>query len=358
MTMLNRLATMLFAIAMIAAPASAQRVLELDPETVWEHPHSGISVPVSLGGLPRARATEFAPDFLNLGFSYRVDDNPEEISLYIYRDTNGGVPVWFEQARLGIEARDIYSDPKLIFGVEPYSWPGREAWQGLRAVYDTPNSSYSKSTGVVLFSVKGWYVKMRVTSSVRSAAELQEWIDSAFAEIVPPEAAVSQPAMIPIKECAEKLAFKKKAKDAKVDGAAGLLSAVMGGMVAKKIKEQQESDEPADAVAWCRDSSLGGMQIAYRANASTDSYLIALGDSGMGVSVAPDAASALLNEKPKKRQTYAITVITDAQRISYVPQNRLPSLKRVMKIINENRTVSATSTWGDDPTIEINSGAL
>ncbi len=315
-------------------------------------------MPKTLAGLPRARATEFAPDFLNVGFSFRVGDAPEEISLYIYRDTNGGVPVWLEQARIGIEIRDIYAKPQLVSGVEQYGWPGNEDWQGLRAVYDTPNSTYSTSTGVVLFSVKGWYVKMRATSAVRSASELREWIDTAFGEIAPPVASVTQPPAIPVTDCVEKFAFKKKAKDAKADGASGLMSALLGGMVAEKVQERQESDEPAEAVAWCRDSSLGQTQVAYRANASTDSYLIALGDSGMGVSVAPDAGAALLSGKSTKNQSFAITVITDDRRISFVPQNRLPSLKRVMKVINDNRTISSVSTWGDDSSISISSDSL
>ncbi|WP_298470214.1 hypothetical protein [uncultured Erythrobacter sp.] len=354
----NRLAALVVAVAIFSTPAAAQRALQIDNDSVWEHPHSSIAVPTTLAGLPRARATEFAPDFLNVGFSFRMGDDPEEISLYIYRDTNGGVPVWFEQARIGIEMRDIYANPQLAFGVEQYGWPGNEVWQGQRAVYDTPNSTYSKSTGVVLFSVKGWYVKMRATSSVRTASELRDWIDTAFGEIAPPAANVSQPPAIPVTECAEKLAFKKKAKDAKTDGTAGLMSALLGGMVAEKVQDRQESDEPVEAVAWCRDSSLGRTQVAYRADASINSYLIALGDSGMGVSVAPDAGAALLSEKSKKDQSFAITVITDAQRINFVPQNRLPSLKRVMKIINDNRTISSVSTWGDDSSIEINPNAM
>jgi len=355
----NRLAFLIAVIAMFGTPASAQRALQIDADTVWAHPHSGIAVPATLAGLPRARATEFAPDFLNIGFSFRMGDEPEELSLYIYRDTNGGVPVWFEQARLGIEARDIYAKPQLAFGVEQYGWPGNEAWQGQRAIYATPDSEYSTSTGVVLFSVNGWFVKMRATSSVRSAPELRDWIDAAFGEVAPPVSGVRQSAVIPVAECAEKFAFKKKAKDAKKDGASSLVNAVLGSMAAKKGQEKQESETATAAVAWCRDSSLGKFQVAYRANASTDSYLIALGDSGMGVSVAPDAGAALLSDRPKdKNKSFTITVITDAQRINFVPQNRLPSLKRVLEVINENRRISAVSTWGNDSSIEINPDSL
>ncbi|MBV7258346.1 hypothetical protein [Erythrobacter crassostreae] len=340
----------------LAAPASAQRSIEL-PDEAWVHPHSEIVVPTTLGGLPRTGAVEYAPDFLNLGFSFRVEG--EELSIYIYRDTNGGVPVWFEQARIGIESREALGKPQLPYLIEPYSWPGAEVWQGQRGIYATPNSEVVKSTGLVLFSVNGWFVKLRASSRTRSPEELGIWIDSAFAELAAPASSASQPAIIPVEDCEEKLVFKKKAEDAKVDGASSLISALLGGMVAEKVQEQQESEEARAAVAWCRDSSLSATQVAYRANASTDSYLIALGDSGMGVSVAPDSGSALLSDaKKSKKQPFSITVITDDQRINFVPQNRLPSLERVLKIINENRRTSAVSTWGDNSTIELSPDSL
>ncbi len=357
MNLINRVIALALAAAAIVGPASAQRALQVEEGAVWTHPHSGIAVPTTLAGLPRDRATEFAPDFLNVGFSFRDGEDVEELSLYIYRDTNGGVPVWFEQARRGIEGRDIYADPKLAFAIEQYGWPGNDAWQGQRAVYDTPDSTYSTSTGLVLFSVDGWYEKMRATSATRSASELRDWIDTAFGDLNAPESEFRQEPVIAVTDCEEKLSFKK-AKDAKADGASSLVNALLGGMISEKAKEKRAEEGPGPAVAWCRDSSLSGMQVAYRANASTDSYLIALGDSGMAVSVAPDAGAALLSDKPSKKKSYSITVITDAQRINFVPQDRLPSLQRVLEVINANRRVSATSTWGDDSKVEINPDAL
>ncbi|WP_394730554.1 hypothetical protein [Altererythrobacter sp. GH1-8] len=341
-----------------AQPALAQRVLEIDPETVWEHPHSGIKVPTELGGLPRGRVTEFTPDYLNLGFSFRVDDQPDEISLYIYRNTNGGVPVWFEQARKGIELREIYAGPELVYEIAPYAWPGQEGWVGLRAFYDTPNSDYASSTGVALFSVNGWYVKVRVTSKTRSAADLSLWVDTALREVMLPELTAPQAAPDPISDCAEKLEFKKKAKDATVDGASSIINALLGSVAAEKLADDDEAEQ-SEPVIWCRDGQLSPMQVAYRANASTDSYLMALGDSGIGVSVAPDSGAALMaGASGGAAKSYSIALITDNQQINFVPQTRLPSFKRVMEIINANRRVSATSTWGEGNKIELSPGAL
>lgn len=130
-------------------------------------------------------------------------------------------------------------------------------------------------------------------------------------------------------------------------------------MAVDAVREGQEEQTPAKPVTWCRDAQLNPSQVAYRADASTDSYLIALGDSGMGILVAPDAGAALMGAASGgKQRSFAITVITEQQRINYVPQNRLPSLKRVMEVINEGRRISATSTWGEDSAIELSPDAL
>ncbi|MEL7199744.1 MAG: hypothetical protein AAGL10_15645 [Pseudomonadota bacterium] len=347
-------------LAFAAAPSNAQRPIEIDIGASWEHPHSGITVPATLGEIDRGRATEYAPDFLNIGFSFRSEGPYEELSVYIYRRTNGGVPVWFEQARTGIEIRDIYTGANLAFGVEQYGWPGAEGWQGQRAIYSLPETPDIASTGLALFSVDGWLVKMRASSETRSPEELAALMDQAFAELTPPDPSTPQEPAIAVVDCEEKLKFKK-AKDAKQDGAASLLGALLGGVVADKMAEAdgETPTQAQPAVAWCRDASISPMQVAYRANASTDAYLIALNDSGMGVSVGPDMAAQLFAEEGKKSKIpYAITVITDTQRINFVSQNRLPSLERVLEVINANRTTGSVSTWGDDKSVKINSDAL
>lgn len=343
------------------ASANAQAPIELEIGAPWEHPHSGIVVPDTIGGLPRGSATEFAQDFLNIGFSFPSSDGSEEISLYIYRHTNGAVPVWFRQAQTGIEIRDIYAKPELAFGVEQYGWPGAEEWQGLRAIYATPNSRTSLSTAVVLFSIDGWLVKMRVSSSTKSPEELGQMIDAAFAELTPPQAKVAQAPAVPVEDCEKKLRFKK-AQDAEPDAGSAILGALLGGLVSRGEPGESEEGEaiaPEPAKVWCRDGSLNPTQVAYRADGAKDAYLLAIGDSGMGISVGPDTAGQILqSERPNSKPNYSITLITDNRRINYVPQNRLPSLRRVLEVVNANRTVSSVSTWGDDTSINIQSGVL
>lgn len=343
------------------AAASAQSPIELEIGASWEHPHSGITVPDKLGGLNRGSATEFADDFLNIGFSFADPEGADEISFYIYRHTNGAVPVWFRQAQTAIETRDIYAEPELAFGVEQYGWPGAEEWQGLRAIYATPRSRYSTTTAVVLFSVDGWLVKMRVSSSDKNPQEIGQMIDAAFSELTAPEAKLAQSPAIAVEDCDDKLRFKK-ARDARPDAGSAILGALLGGIVSRSEESKEGEEiisEPEPAKVWCRDGALSPTQVAYRADGASDAYLLAIGDSGVGISVGPDTAGQLLQtERRNSKPNYSITLITDSKRINFVSQNRLPSLQRVVEIVNANRTVSTVSTWGDDQTISLQSGAL
>ena len=355
-----KIGAVIVAVIAISVSAAAQKKLEIDPQTQWEHPHSQIVVPTELAGLPRTDATEFAPDYLNVSFAYQRPDSPDYISLYIYRNTNGGVPVWFEQARRSIESRNVYANPTLHSDIAPYNWPTQPNWIGLRAFYDTPDSTQSASTGIALFSIDGWYVKIRATSNTRSAPDLSLLVDDALRGIVLPAAQIRQTAPVPVSQCAKELEFKKKAKDAKVDGGSALINALLGSVTLDETKESDaEMASGEDPVTWCRDSKLGGNQVVYRADGSENSFLIALGDSGMAVSVGPDLGAALLGPASgSSKKKYSITVITDNRRINYVPQNRLPSYNRVMEIINADRVVSSSTTWGKDTSVTLDPNSL
>ena len=102
-----------FLVVLLAvAPSAAQQPLPLDPGKAWKHKHSGIIVPATLAGTPRDRGMTYAPDELDLGLSFVVGDAAESLTVYIFRNTNGAVPVWFSQAQWGIEHRGNFGAPR------------------------------------------------------------------------------------------------------------------------------------------------------------------------------------------------------------------------------------------------------
>jgi hypothetical protein len=161
-----------------------------------------------------------------------------------------------------------------------------------------------------------------------------------------------------VTECPEPLVFKKEAKDAPKDTGAALLSGLLGKIILQKAAEQKNDDKAPLQVKWCRDVQLGGNQTVYRPNASKDGYLIALGDSGIGVWVGQDQSAALLSDRKRPKPRYVATMHFDSENVSFVAQDRLPSPKRVTELINAKRIATSVPTWGDDNSIEVSAEAL
>lgn len=320
----------------------------------YVHPHSGISVPAVLGGIDARKGTNFAANHLNVGISYDTADVDESLSVYIYRVTSGSLPVWFAQARSSIAARPAYNSPKLAYTVETITPPGQGADTGLLAIYDTPDSKYAISTGVAMFAIDGWYVKIRATSSTRGTAALRAWMNEVVASLTLPQG--KAPTVAPIKDCSNRLKFEGTSKDVEASGASGMLGGLIAGIVMDKAVKEREAAESgatnsegtsAAPVIFCRDHEIEPGRAIYRADESEDSFLFALSDSGVGVSVGRDRLGQFLSDKEDSDPQYSVTLHLEDINASYIPQDRLPDPERVLEILDENRVTGTVSTWGD-----------
>lgn len=356
--MFSRIISLAACAALAIAPAAkAQERLDLPKGEAWVHTHSGISVPAQLAGLDRSYATAFSRDELNTGLSF--GEGGEFLSVYVYRSTNGGVPVWFEQARLGLMSRDVYDGGQSVGTVYSFALPGRETATALKVVFAMPDGSDYTSTGLAMFALGEWYVKLRATSKKLDAAGLEAWMTQAVSELGLPQELDAGPRVRPVTECANPLVFPKEAKDAPKDGAASLLGGMIGMIASKKRGESSSPPASVSTTDWCRDVSLGNNQTIYRPNASTERYLIAIGDSGIGVGVGADDAAELLSGPDKTaRPRYTVTMYMDDKNVSFVAQDRLPSPERIVELINGKRTTITVPTWGDNQAVEVNSETM
>ncbi|MEO1731637.1 MAG: hypothetical protein AAFR64_12985 [Pseudomonadota bacterium] len=327
------------------------------------HPHTGISVPAVLGGIDKRKGTNFSTDALNVGLSYDAPGSTEAVSVYIYRVTSGSLPVWFAQARSSIAARPAYNSPKLAYTVEAITPPGQGAGTGLQAIYDTPDSQYFISTGVAMFAIDGWYVKIRASSSTRDAEALRAWMNEVVASLTLPQG--NAPAVAPIEDCASRLKFKGTSKDVEASAASGMLGGLISGIVMDKAAKEREAAESGDTnsegkaatpVIFCRDHEIEPGRAIYRANESEDSFLFALTDSGVGVSVGRDRLGQFLSDQEDSEPQYSVTLHLEDINVSYTPQNQLPNPERVLEILDENRVTGTVSTWGDRTRMTIGAG--
>ena len=345
----------------LPAPGAAQQRLELPEGSAWTHPHAGVAFPAVLDGRVRSGASAFANDFLDVAASYRTDDAGEEISLFVFRNTNGSGAVWLAQARAQIEARDIYANPTLTFPVEPVAI-GDHAAAGALAVYAAGEGSDYTSTAVALFEMGGWYAKLRGSSKSLDPADLREAMLAAVSAIGWPEDAAFAAAQSPVANCAVALTFKRKSKDVKTDTTDAILQSVFGSLIQKKIAEAQaEKAETKPTGSYCLDSVLTPTQRVYRFNAASDAYLIAPGDSGRAILVGRSAAADLksqLDERKSSKERYEVQLVLPDQRIYYRLQDRLPSPTRAIELVEAQATTSTVTTWGDDTNVNLDAGVV
>lgn len=360
---LKALLATLTAFTIACTTAAAQQPLPLKAGKAWKHRHSGIAVPATLAGTTRGSGMAYAPDDLDVGISYTTGDAVESMTIYVFRNTNGAVPVWFAQAQWGIENRDKFGRPAIAVAAQAFVPPGQSTASGLKAIYEPKGGAY-RSTGVMMLPVGGWYVKLRASSQTRSPDELSQWMDAALAQIQWPRKIATAPGTAPVTDCPVPLAFPVAAKDAPKNGGADLMTGFLEMATAQskaKAKPTPETGAALATVLWCRDPAVGGNAAVYRQNADTENYLLATGDNGNGIWVGPDPGAKLIamTEKDKPVEPrYSITAVTAARNISFVAQDRLPSPQRVIEIVAANRRVTTVPTWGNNKSISVNSDAL
>ena len=329
----------------------AQEWLELDAGATWEHPYSHIVVPAKWGGLAREEGIAFAPDFLDVGIQFASANSDEMLSVYIFRQTSGAVPVWMAQAEAAITPRGNFGTAEIVGATTAFTPPGQSQPSGLEAIFQLDADAPFRSTGVAMFALDIWLVKVRASSARRSPAELEQWMQAAISELELP--AANSPVAVPVTDCKSPLRFDDSVQDAPEDMGANLLGGLMNNLLMQQEQPTAENTL-ADPVHWCIDSVLGEVQSVYRADEQTDGYLLALSDNGVAVQVYRDTLSDLLAEpgdKPAAR--YAITMQDAEMSTQYAAQDGLPSPRRVVEVINDGRIVSRTRTWGDKRDIEI-----
>ena len=335
----------------VASPVSAQQANL--PTHDYKHPHADIILPPTLGGYSLIKQQDFYADSLDTGAEYRAEDQSTFISVYIFRNSNGTVPIWFDRAQAALTANDRLGP--VTHTIAPHSFipPGQSLATGIRSVYTASQSSIGiKSTAIVLMPVNGWYVKLRISSQNLDAAALNGLIDRVLSEIRFPAITDPAPAAVPIVACNDALVFTKEAKPARQSKDDTMKNAILGSLLDEAsmvaIKKEAGETEDSPPVIWCRDASSAPMLGVYRANGATNAYLLGLADSGRAISHGADSLAALLNKDSQKAAMpdYTVSLTISDKRIIYAPLQGLVGPDQLYQYIEKARPISERSTWG------------
>ena len=333
----------------IAAPAIAQPTdLRAAPNKEWRHKPTKVSLPHSLLNLQRQKIVSFGGSNTDVAGDYWSDDGLDTITIYLYRDVSGSVPVWCDRARTIITlVPEKYGTPTSS-GPRPFTPRGQQAATGLMEIFTVSGKEF-RSTGIMLLPVNGFYAKIRASSKTRDAVALEQLMLSAV-NAMKWTSSWRQAAATPVADCGSPLAARPQAKLAATSTDDRMMSALLGGALAQAVTIDSKKSVSA---TYCRER--GAPQIpygVYRPAGSADSFLLALVDSGRAISVGNSAIVQILAEQNKSSRISVSHVELEGTS-TYAEFETLPLPDQVLQLVETTSPLSVASTWGDKKELQI-----
>lgn len=334
-----RFAAILLAGMLSAAPmlahAQQSRTIAVPTSKKWQHAETGLIVPQSLAGLPRTAIADSGANELDVSVQFG-DPQTTHLTLYIFRPALASVPVWLDRVEAQIVNREAFG--KATPGGETIAFtpPHAAAASALRRVY-VPGKPPFTATGAAMLPLGEWLVAARLSSTSLDPAALDAQLVEVFGGLgwpMPAAGATPAPAAAPIQPCAQPLAFAKKAKAKKPDMGSALIGAMLAGMA---DDPEVEKTVIAGPQSFCREGAATPEAAAYRLIGSdgADRYVIALGDAGRTISVAPEFA---LDEDSSG---FAVTLHELDASYVYPAFDKLPAPDKVIALVRKTAPISS-----------------
>jgi hypothetical protein len=357
--MLRTIAGLCAALILSAAalPAAAQsreeiHTLPLKPGQGFEHKATKFEMPATLDGLRLGELDEIGEGQVDIFGRYGVDGVPELLTVYIFRQASGGLPVWFDRAIHSLNESGAFGTPTRLPGGGAFVPPGQTIASGLIATFSSAKAPF-QSTGVAIVPMGDWLIKIRYSSASIAPDQMEARIRTILGALHWPGKIPAPPAVAEVLPCAAPLQFTGTAQPVKPDGANALGAALMSVQL-----DPKPGDPPKPNPVWCKDAMQLPYGALFRADNETNGYLIALSDAGLAVRVQPNAANIIASEINKDaKPNWSVQLIELARITNYVPRDRMPLPDDAAKVINEGHYASRVTTFGDSK-IEINSDFL
>lgn len=321
----QRAIALLFLAFGLATAANAQLgPIKANAAKPWKHKESGITVPPRASGLTRVRVEQIGTLQRDVVVQLREAADDVAATIYIYRPAAGDASLWFDRAEGVLVRFDHFAsaDARAPIFFAP---PGQTDLTALRVAHALSSGRF-KSTATAVVPVGPWLVKLRISSTSLDAAALDARLLALVAELGWPRASEAAAPAYSVQACEQPLAFAEPAKELASDSAAVMLGALVS-MAGTMSSDQR----------FCRDGERSEMIALYRADGSTDAYLLAMADSGRVVSVARKIA---LEEGPAR---YGIAMLDLASTQQFDDFDRLPSPAQALALIENGRPLSSTS---------------
>lgn len=327
--------------AMFAATA-AQAELKPIPSKAgkdWRHALTGTNFPPQIGELPRRNIADYGNQQLDIAAIYEQPETGTVATVYVYRAGLPDASIWHDRILKvmgGAGLGEVDQSKKVTTIFTP---KGQGENSGIRSVVPLSGKAQAAS-GVAVFAHDDWLIVVRMTSASLAPADL----DPALATFVDALGigAAKNPATAAygITPCAQPFPTQTVERGAR-DMTGGLLAGALMQVVEEGKVKPDKGEGASEIPHYCSDPGAVVDYGAYRNEKDAGNYLIAVGDDGNVIWLAPDTMAALLDEK--KSGQYAMTLTTVANRVSYAPFTAMPGPAQVMKVLQSERPISVVN---------------
>lgn len=320
-----------------AAPAQQAapqpRSLEVPATASWQHAATQIILPSESAGLRRGTIHDFTADELDIVADYGNEAEGLGATVYLFRTSAPDAALWFDRALTAIRLRPGWglADTPLST-VAPFVRPGGSVSSGLRTAFDVGTPEV-RSTAVALAPLGDFLVKVRMSSTRLDAAALDAQLTRFLEGLRWPSPSADETTAVPIVDCPEPLRLRQ-ARVVRDDSADVLMNLLTG-----IVMERAEGPPPV----YCREPGADLQHGVYRPDASRNAYLIALGDSGIALSVSSGVEIEGVGGNSRR---FSMRLL-DRNAMSALPSfNRLPPPEQALAVAFGNRgpTISVTTS--------------
>lgn len=342
---------LLLAGILFSAPAIADPVeLSVPADEAWQHQWTEMEFPVSIGEFNRNRIIQFEEREGNISANYYGDDSRTVLSIYIFRP---GVPdpsIWHDRAVTAISTNQMLGSVNLNDRETHTFVPsGATTASGIMTVFKAGGDF--KSTAVALYRSEDWLVKVRMSSERLSRKKLTELLEVTLQSFSPLNDKKALEAYR-IESCSDDIVFSL-AERVSPEDFEPMAIAIASGIMATGAELDTDPDEKP--VRYCGQGPRSPRAAIYRPIGTNDQYLIAFGDAGFSVNVAPSSVltniASELKDASDTPKLYEVSTADAALRKQFLPFTGLPSVNQAATTAFEERPVSSVKRpFGDEGT--------
>jgi hypothetical protein len=324
---------------MLPATGNAQQPIVADIASVWTHEQTGMKVPPTLAGFDRTGIVQFDTAQRDVSVGFRDSATRTEATLYVFHAGLPDASLWHDRIKDVIGAGKVGTPDFSRSLTTPFAPASETVNSGIRTTIPTTDGR-SRATAEAIFAHDGWLVVVRMTSGTLDRDALDRRLAEFVAQI-PLGAAKTIPApAYDIAPCPASL----RPGPAKLRQTAMADVILLAGEAAASDDPAQQRTVPASTDRYCRDPVSSVEFGIYRMNDATDSYVLAVGDSGSGAAVRRDGLLTLMN---KGNIGYSVIFSTVSDRFVFQTFAMLPGYEQVIDQIKAGHTLAKVSRRSD-----------